>query len=244
LYDDLRDPIALLKGETSPSLARFWPYASRRPGDAPPADADAAQDAAHARYSELMSRSQAMIAEDVLDAFPPGAARRWLDVGGGEGAFVSVQARRSPQLDLMLFDLPPVAARARAALEKQGLSSRVRVFEGDFLADPLPQGAEVVSLVRVLHDHDDESARLLLRRAHAALVSGGRLLIAEPMAATPGAEPIGDAYFGFYLLAMGRGRARSAAEIIGLLNGAGFTAAKSLRTRRPLLASAVTASRV
>jgi demethylspheroidene O-methyltransferase len=96
----------------------------------------------------------------------------------------------------------------------------------------------------VLHDHDDESARLLLRRAHDALAPGGRLLIAEPMAATRGAEPIGDAYFGFYLLAMGRGRARSTGEISSLMTSAGFTAAKSLRTPRPLLASAVTALRV
>jgi demethylspheroidene O-methyltransferase len=239
LYDDLRDPVALLKGVSSPSLARFWPYAARRPGES-----RTGEDArAYAQYSELMSRSQAMIAEDVLDAFPLRSAGSWLDVGGGEGAFLLALAKRAPQLDLMLFDLPPVVARARAALEKRGLSSRVRVFEGDFLIDPLPQ-AEVVSLVRVLHDHDDESARLLLSRAHAALVPGGRLLIAEPMAATRGAEPIGDAYFGFYLLAMGRGRARSASEIIGLLNGAGFTRAKTVRTIRPLLASAVIASRV
>jgi demethylspheroidene O-methyltransferase len=244
LYDDLRDPVALLKGETSPSLSRFWPYAARRPGDPPPAGANAEHDPAYARYSELMSRSQAMIAEDVLDAFPPGSARSWLDVGGGEGAFVSALAKHAPQLDLMLFDLPPVAARARAMLENRGLSSRVRVVEGDFLCDPLPQGVEIVSLVRVLHDHDDESARLLLRRAYAALVPGGRLLIAEPMAATRGAEPIGDAYFGFYLLAMGRGRARSTGEIRSLLIGAGFTTATSPRTRRPLLTSVVTAHRV
>jgi demethylspheroidene O-methyltransferase len=96
----------------------------------------------------------------------------------------------------------------------------------------------------VLHDHDDESARVLLRGAYAALVPGGRLLIAEPMAATRGAEPIGDAYFGFYLLAMGRGRARTAAEIADLLIGAGFAAPKSLQTRRPLLASVLTAARV
>jgi len=43
---------------------------------------------------------------------------------------------------------------------------------------------------------------------------------------------------------MGRGRARSAAEIGDLLIGAGFKAAISLRNRRPLLASVVTATAV
>jgi demethylspheroidene O-methyltransferase len=190
-----------------------------------------------------MSRSQAMIADDVLDAIPARGCRSWLDVGGGEGAFISAVAARQP-CELMLFDLPPVAERARAALAARGLSSRVKVYEGDFLADPLPQGAEILSLVRVLHDHDDESAALLLSRAHAALAPGATLLIAEPMAAIRGAEPVGDAYFGFYLLAMGRGRARSPAEVARLLGAAGFGAAQVLKTRRPLLASAVMARRL
>ena len=139
----------------------------------------------------------------------------------------------------MLFDLPPVAARARAAL-----GDRVRVFEGDFLADPLPLGAHIVSLVRVLHDHDDESALLALRRAHAALPVGGTLLIVEPMASASGAEPVADAYFGLYLLAMGRGRARRPDELFALLQAAGFAGARVLKTRRPLLTSVVAACRV
>ncbi len=243
LYDDLRDPVALLKGETSTRLARFWPYANRRPGD-PPLTAPGPEEAqAFAQYCELMSGSQALIAEDMLDAISPGSARAWLDVGGGEGAFVAAIAQRAP-IELMLFDLPPVAARACAALERRGLSARVRVFEGDFLADPLPQGADILSLVRVLHDHDDESALAILRRAHAALAPGGRLLIGEPMAATAGAAPVGDAYFGFYLLAMGRRRPRKVSEILKLLESAGFLSGRMLKSRRPLFASVIVAHRV
>ena len=62
----------------------------------------------------------------------------------------------------------------------------------------------------MLHDHDDAAALALLRAARAALPPDGTLLLAEPMAGTPGAEPMGDAYFGFYLLAMGSGRPRTA----------------------------------
>ena len=76
LYDDLRDPVALLKGERPARIAQFWPYAARRPGDAPAAQAPGG----YAQYCELMSASQALIAEDALDAYPPrgaGLARRW-----------------------------------------------------------------------------------------------------------------------------------------------------------------------
>jgi len=232
LYRDLTDPVALLRGEAVTELSRFWPYAANRPGasEAPPPDARA-----FAQYSDLMSRSQALIAEDVLDAYPARRHRCWLDVGGGEGAFVTAAAGRAKHLRFQLFDLPQVAARARANLAASGLKSRIEVFEGDFLNDSLPRGADVVSLVRVLHDHDDESARALLKRVHAALPSGGTLLIAEPMAETPGGEPIGDAYFGFYLLAMGRGRPRTAAEIAQLLQKTGFGDLRSVPTPRPLL---------
>ncbi|WP_288581486.1 methyltransferase, partial [uncultured Methylobacterium sp.] len=75
----------------------------------------------------------------------------------------------------------------------------------------------------------------LMRSARAALPSGGRLLVAEPMAGTPGAEPIGDAYFGFYLLAMGSGRPRTADELAAMLREAGFARVREHRTRRPLL---------
>ena len=92
---------------------------------------------------------------------------------------------------------------------RRGLSGRVEAVGGSFLDGDLPAGADVVSLVRVLHDHDDESALRLLARIHAASPPGATLLIAEPMAGTPGAEPVGDAYFGFYLLAMGSGRPRT-----------------------------------
>ena len=166
-------------------------------------------DEGYAAYSELMSQTQALVAETILDAYPFARHRRLLDVGGGEGAFLATAAERAPRLALTLFDLPPVAARARAKFAALGLSGRVEAIGGDCLRDPLPQGADVVSLVRVLHDHDDESARALLAAVRRALPPGGVVVVAEPMAGARGAEPMGDAYFGFYLLAMGRGRPRT-----------------------------------
>jgi demethylspheroidene O-methyltransferase len=191
-----------------------------------------------------MAQSQALVAQDILDAWPMARHRRLLDVGGGAGVFIAEVAARAPDLQLQLFDLPPVAALAQEALARQGLASRVECIGGSFLHDPLPRGADIISLVRIIHDHDDESALALLRAVHAALPSGGTLLIAEPMAGTPGAEPIGDAYFGFYLLAMGRGRVRRPDELKQLLEAAGFTQMRVLSTRRPLLAGAMVATKL
>ena len=161
---------------------------------------------------------------------------------GGNGTFLQAAAAHAPSLRLMLFDLPPVAEQGRAALASAGLADRSAVAGGDFLADPLPGGADVISLIRVVHDHDDAAAIHILRAVHHALPHGGVVLLAEPMAATPGAEPIGDAYFGFYLLAMGRGRARTEAELSSLLKTAGFTRVRRLSTHTPLLVSVIIAT--
>jgi demethylspheroidene O-methyltransferase len=181
-----------------------------------------------------MAASQSLIADEVLDAWPLGQRRCLLDVGGGEGAFLAAAAQRHPQLRLMLFDLPAVAERARERLQGVCGSDRARVFGGSFLADPLPQGADVISLVRVLHDHDDEAVRVLLRAVRLALAPGGELIVAEPMAATAGAQTMGEAYFGIYLLAMGSGRPRTAERLTELLHDAGFATVRAAPTRLPI----------
>jgi demethylspheroidene O-methyltransferase len=236
LYADLRDPVALLRGDAAETaLGAYWPYAR--------AESPAAVDAAQAGpYTALMAASQALVADEVLDAYRIGRHRCVLDIGGGDGSFLRAAARRAPRLRLMLFDLPPVAALARARFAAAGLGDRAQAAGGSFLTDDLPQGADVATLVRVLHDHDDAAVLAILRAARRALPPDGVLLIAEPMAGTSGAEPMGAAYFGFYLLAMGSGRPRTPEALSRLLTQAGFDRIRLLPTRRPLLARVMTAS--
>ena len=235
-YADLRDPVALLRdgARADGELARYWPYCANRSGEGFAPDRVAA-------YSRLMSASQTLIANEVLDAYPMRRHRRVLDVGGGEGTFLSAVVARWPQLDGFLFDLPPVAERATARFAALGLRSRTLAVGGSFLHQPLPLGADLVTLVRVLHDHDDDSVMTVLRAARAALPSDGRVLIAEPMSATPGSEAVGDAYFGFYLLAMGRGRPRTPARIAEMLVAAGFSEPRLIPTAMPMQTSVVVA---
>ena len=238
LYADLGDPVALLRGDArAPSrLAAYWPYA----GAAEPAAADADEVSA---YSQLMSASQPLVAGEILAAYPLGRHRAVLDVGGGEGTFLITAGKKLPRLGLILFDLPAVAARAKRRFAAAGMGTRADAIGGSFLHDALPRGADIVTLVRVLHDHDDASVATLLGAVHAALPPGGTVLVAEPMAETPGAEPMGDAYFGFYLLAMGRGRPRSSARLIDMLAAAGFVDMRLRATHLPLQTQLLVATR-
>jgi demethylspheroidene O-methyltransferase len=245
LYADLRDPVALLRDEGAGSaMAAYWPYASypARQGDSDQG-AEALPMRQVAEYSALMTASQSMVIEELLDAYPLGRHRVLLDVGGGEGRFVSAALAAAPRLRAMLFDLPPVAELARTRLGSQGLSGRVEVHGGSFFDDPLPTGADLATLVRVLFDHDDEHALSILRAVARVLPPGGTLVVAEPMADAPGAHAMGDAYFGLYLLAMGRGQPRTAQALALLLQQAGFTDVRARRTRMPLQAGVLVARR-
>jgi demethylspheroidene O-methyltransferase len=228
LYADLHDPVGLLRGEKRDTeLSKYWAYSS---SDRPSSLATAQI----ADYTTLMSDSQPLVAADILDAYPLDKHRCLMDVGGGEGSFLLEAGKRAKHLNLMLFDLPPVAERAAQRFQAQGLGARARAIGGDFLKDDLPVGADVLSLVRVVHDHNDSAVQKLLLAAFNALPPQGVLLLAEPMSGTPGAEAVGDAYFGFYLLAMGRGRPRTPQDLEQMLIAAGFTHVQLLRTRQPL----------
>ena len=233
LYADLGDSVGLLRrGEGD--LAAYWPYAtSPTPGRVEAGEV--------ADYSALMAATQPAVAADLLHAYPTGRHRTLMDVGGGEGAFLQAAGRAAPQLTLRLFDLPAVTERARTRLGAAGMLERTTILQGDFLSDPIPSGADLITLVRILHDHDDSGVATLLRSIRAALPPDGALLIGEPMSGGDRPDRVSDVYFAFYLLAMGRGRARSPAEITEHLRAAGFTRVKRLRTRTPFLLRALVA---
>lgn len=232
VYQDLIDPAASLRDPARPTRMRdYWAYARAAGEDAGrslPANAVA-------EYSALMSASQPLIAEQVLDAYDFSRHRQVLDVGGGQGTFLAEVARRHAGLRLQLFDLPAVAQLARERLSEQGLGARIDCHGGSFFDDPLPTGADLVTLVRVAYDHPDERVVRILSAIRRVLQPrGGHLLLAEPLAGTPGARAMGDAYFGLYLLAMGKGRARTAESLGLLLRQAGFTDIRAVSTRLPL----------
>ncbi|MBO0661747.1 acetylserotonin O-methyltransferase [Jiella sp. MQZ9-1] len=231
LYQDLSDPVALLRGRHSETrLAKLWPYAAEAKGQ-PPADANVAA------YTDLMAASQDLVADEILSAYDLSWAKRMLDLGGGDGRFLRKVAAAHPDIELHLFDLPPVAAIARERIGDTRFGRRIIVHEGDFFTDLYPDRFDLISLVRIIHDHEDAEAVRLLTRARDALTPGGVVVVAEPMAGSADSAAVADAYFGFYLMAMGRGRPRRPSEIAGLMNAAGLQRVHRIPTALPIATS-------
>ncbi len=229
LVSDLAQPADFLRRPRGGgALSRFWTYAGQgtEGSDVGP-------------YSRLMAASQPLVAEQALAAYPFHRHGLILDIGGGEGAFIEAVAQVHANPRFTLFDLPPVAERARARIGEH-LGQRFEAIGGDFRTDPLPKGADLVTLVRILHDHDDDIVLALLRAIRSVLAPGGRLLVIEPMAGTRGAGTVA-AYFSFYLRAMGSGRPRTAAELRALLERAGFGGVRERPTPLPVIARLIEA---
>ena len=107
-YADIADPVALLRGQVSTKLGRFWPYCGQA-GEAP-------------AYSALMAATQPMIANEILDAYDFSQHKVILDIGGGDGSFLQCVAARAPMPSLQLFDMPEVAAQAQIRFARAGLT--------------------------------------------------------------------------------------------------------------------------
>lgn len=234
LYRDLADPVAFLRGETTPELAGFWPYVF---------GAKAADSTSAERYSGLMEGSMDLVAADTLRLVSLKGVRHLMDVGGGTGAFLCAAGARYPALELSLFDLPAVVAGAGARLSRAGLANRARILAGSFRDDPLPRGADAISLVRVLYDHTDETVAALLAQVHAALPPGGRVIVSEPMSGGARPDSATDVYFALYTAAMGTGRTRSGAAIAAALGRARFGDCRPIAGDRSYVTSVVTARR-
>lgn len=234
-YADMADPVSLLRGAGQTELAQFWPYVFGAAGARDPE--------VTATYSDLMAQSQTLVAEDTLRLVDVSKVGRLLDVGGGTGAFLTAVGQACPGPRLDLFDLPVVVEGARARFARAGLGARCTIHPGSFRDDPLPRGADAISLIRVLYDHDDSTVAALLRAVHAALPAGGRLIVSEPMSGGAQPDPVTDVYFAFYTLAMQTGRTRSAAEIAALLAAEGFQNINVHKGFRPYVTSVITATR-
>jgi demethylspheroidene O-methyltransferase len=223
-YADLADPVGLLSGQKpAQHLKSFWDY-----DDNPQTKAD---------YTALMAASQTAVAAEILSAYDFSKHETVLDVGGGDGRFLRALQVRHPALKCQLFDLPGVIDIATS----QPGNANIATFPGHFTTDPLPAGADVITLIRVAHDHDDDVVRLTFRNIFQCLRNGPArpsvFILAEPMSGRPDTAPVTDAYFNLYFAAIGQGRTRTPTELVEMAREAGFSRHRQVPTRNPLITS-------
>ncbi|MET9713662.1 methyltransferase [Nocardiopsis alba] len=91
-----------------------------------------------------------------------------VDVGGGQGTFLTQILNRHHESRGVLVDRPETIAQAGPVIDKAGLTDRVELREGDFFG-ALPDEGDLYVLKAVLHDWSDEPARRILTRVREAM---------------------------------------------------------------------------
>lgn len=71
------------------------------------------------------------------------SARRLLDLGGGHGLYSIAFCQKNPELNAVVFDLPPVTDATRDFISRYR-ADRVSVLPGDFFKDPIGGGYDIV----------------------------------------------------------------------------------------------------
>jgi hypothetical protein len=144
-----------------------------------------------------------------------------VDVGGGAGAMLAQTLRAHPHLRGTLVDLPRTVARSGEIFESAGVRDRVTV-SGQSFFDPLPRGADVYLLTRLLLDWPDEQAATLLTRCAEAAAPHGRVVV-DGGVSPGGAPPKG----GLMVMMLTGGRTRNLDQFGALAAKAGLAVTAS-----------------
>ncbi len=191
--------------------------------------------AAHPEHSATFDAAMADFsrrsAAAVLQAYDLSAARRLVDVGGGNGAFAIAALRAHARLRATVFDQPHVVAAVLPHAREAGVAERCSVVAGDFFTE-VPGGHDTYVLSWIVHDWDDESALRILSNCRSAIPDHGRLLLVEaivPEGDSPHFSKFGDIVM---LVALG-GQERTAGEYRRLLERAGFRLERIVATAGP-----------
>lgn len=144
------------------------------------------------------------------------SVRTVVDVGGGTGAMLAAILAAHPVIRGTLVDLPGTVARSPETFAEAGLADRVTTIAQSFF-DPLPAGADVYLLQKVINDWPDPQAVAILRRCAEAVRPGGRVVVMGGVA--PPDVPTTTLTEEAVLLG---GRERTVAEFGGLAHEAGL----------------------
>ncbi|MBS4176090.1 methyltransferase [Lederbergia citrea] len=99
-----------------------------------------------------------------------------VDVGGGTGAMLAEILRKRPEIHGTLVDLPGTVARSGEIFQAAGVAERVTTVGQSFF-DPLPAGADLYLLKKVLGNWPDQETTAILRRCAEAARPNGRIVI-------------------------------------------------------------------
>ena len=177
---------------------------------------------AFARSMAPMTGPSAAFLAEVAGA-GEGNPQKVLDVAASHGVFGITFAKKNPKAQIVALDWPAVLEVAKENAQKGGVADRLTFLPGSaFEVDP-GTGYDVVLLTNILHHFDPPTCEKLLRRMHAALKPGGKVITLEFVPNEDRISPPTAAAFSMIMLALtDAGDAYTLSEYDKMFRNAGF----------------------
>ena len=126
--------------------------------------------------------------------------RRVLDVGGGSGAYSMAFVHARKGIHATVFDLPNVVPLTGHYIDSEKLADKISTVAGDYEADTLGTGFDLVFLSAIIHINSIESNKRLVKKAYDALNPNGQLVIQDHVMNDDRTAPLPGALFALNML--------------------------------------------
>ncbi|MFI6442576.1 methyltransferase [Streptomyces sp. NPDC050759] len=182
-------------------------------------------------FNASMTGLTGTVVEAVLEAYDFTPYRRPVDVGGGQGAFLSAVVGTNPEARGVLFDAPSVIAKAGPGLKARGVADRIETVSGSFF-DSVPGGGDLYLLKWVLHDWNDDDNRKILQNVRSAMPEGARLVVVDTVVPV-GNELSPSKFIDLDMMIANGGMERTEQQFRDLFEASGFRLERIIPTHSP-----------
>jgi len=180
-------------------------------------------------FDDAMTNMSELVGPAIAAAYDFGAWGSLMDVGGGNGILLSKILRAHPSLRGVLADQAHVLERARERGYLGGdLKARTTMDPCNFF-EQIPRGCRAYLMKSVIHDWDDDQARIILTNCRKAIPDNGVLLLVEWDLLGENV-PSNGKFIDIVMLILTGGRERSVDEYRELLASAGFRLSRVVPT--------------
>jgi hypothetical protein len=179
-----------------------------------------------ANFDQAMAEFTRQTAIAVAAAYDFSQIHVLVDIGGGNGALLAGILQANPHMRGVLFDRPPVIARAKPP-------DRCEAVAGDFF-ESVPSGGDAYIIKHVIHDWNDEKAEAILKSCRRAMRPYARLLLVEglyPARIDTSDGSRGAASNDVNMLVATGGRQRTENEFRSLFTASGFELTRIIPTK-------------
>lgn len=170
----------------------------------------------------LMMPAAQMIAENL--GFEADRKLKVLDIAAGHGIFGIVVAQKYRNAEFYALDWANVLEVAQENAGKFGVSDRYHTISGSAFDIDFGKDFDVVLLTNFLHHFSAQTCEDLLRKIHASLAEGGKVMTLEFVPGDDRVSPPTEATFSLVMLAgTPEGDAYTFAELKQMAENAGFS---------------------